>query len=93
MAVIFVQGASDPALGDGGSGGGRAGRVRRPGTYAQIRSGFALGSMGKGNMWLKNGNGVLLHLADRERPWARARGISQIPNTASISPRKWKSWP
>jgi hypothetical protein len=37
--------------------------VRRPGTYAQIRSGFALGSMGKGNMWLKNGNGVLLHLA------------------------------
>jgi hypothetical protein len=33
-----------------------------PGTYAQIRSGFALGSMGTGNMWLKNGNGVLLHL-------------------------------
>jgi hypothetical protein len=38
-----------------------------PGTYAQIRSGFALGSMGKGNMWMKNGNGVLLHLVAKRK--------------------------
>lgn len=38
-----------------------------PGTYAQIRSGFALGSMSTGDMWLKNGNGVLVHLAAKRK--------------------------
>ena len=33
-----------------------------PGTYAQTRLGFALGTKSGGDLWLRNGNGVLMHL-------------------------------
>ncbi|MBV9488685.1 MAG: hypothetical protein JO069_03040 [Verrucomicrobia bacterium] len=33
-----------------------------PGTYAQGRMGFALGTRSGGDLWLKNGNGVVMHL-------------------------------
>lgn len=33
-----------------------------PGTYAQGRYGFAIGTMSAGDLWMKNENGVVLHL-------------------------------
>ncbi|WP_064742182.1 hypothetical protein [Inquilinus limosus] len=33
-----------------------------PGTYVQGRYGFAVGEASGGDLWLKNGNGVVLHL-------------------------------
>ena len=33
-----------------------------PGAYAQGRYGFAVGSLSGGDLWLKNGNGVVMHL-------------------------------
>jgi hypothetical protein len=33
-----------------------------PGAYAQARYGLALGDVSTGDLWLQNGNGVLLHL-------------------------------
>ena len=33
-----------------------------PGTYAQGRIGFALGTKSAGDLWLKNDNGVIMHL-------------------------------
>ena len=33
-----------------------------PGTYAQGRFGFALGTKSGGDLWLQNGNGVVMHL-------------------------------
>jgi len=33
-----------------------------PGTYAQGRYGFAVGEASAGDLWLKNGNGVVMHL-------------------------------
>ncbi len=33
-----------------------------PGTYAQGRYGFALGTKSGGDLWMKNGNGVVMHL-------------------------------
>ncbi len=33
-----------------------------PGTYAQGRYGFAIGETSAGDLWLKNGNGVVMHL-------------------------------
>lgn len=58
-----------------GGGGGMAeveawGRVyglsdlyRFPGAYAEARSGFVLGTVGQGQLWLQNESGVFLHLA------------------------------
>ncbi len=38
-----------------------------PGAYVQGRWGFALGDLSKGELWIKNANGVYLHLkAERE---------------------------
>ena len=38
-----------------------------PGTYAEARYGFALGTNSSGDLWLQNENGVILHLkAKRE---------------------------
>src|SRR4051794_37467333 len=34
-----------------------------PGTYAQGRFGFALGTKSGGDLWLQNANGVIMHLA------------------------------
>jgi hypothetical protein len=33
-----------------------------PGAYAQGRYGFVVGSLSGGDLWLKNGNGVVMHL-------------------------------
>ena len=33
-----------------------------PGTYAQGRYGFAIGEASAGDLWLKNGSGVVMHL-------------------------------
>jgi hypothetical protein len=33
-----------------------------PGTYAQGRYGFAVGQKSRGDLWLQNGNGVVMHL-------------------------------
>jgi hypothetical protein len=33
-----------------------------PGTYAQGRYGFALGTKSAGDLWMKNGSGVVMHL-------------------------------
>lgn len=33
-----------------------------PGTYVQGRMGFAVGTASAGDLWLKNGNGVVMHL-------------------------------
>jgi hypothetical protein len=33
-----------------------------PGTYTEMRTGFALGDVGRGKLWLKNGRGVVLKL-------------------------------
>ena len=33
-----------------------------PGAYAQGRYGFAFGTASKGDMWLQNGSGVILHM-------------------------------
>lgn len=33
-----------------------------PGAYAQRRAGFAFGNRSAGQLWLQNGNGVILHL-------------------------------
>ena len=40
-----------------------------PGAYIQGRSGFALGNTSAGDLWLQNGNGVIMHLvAKRQGP-------------------------
>lgn len=36
---------------------------RFPGAYAEARSGFVLGTVGQGQLWLQNESGVFLHLA------------------------------
>ncbi len=36
--------------------------ARFPGTYAQGRVGFAIGTTSAGQLWLQNSNGVILHL-------------------------------
>jgi hypothetical protein len=33
-----------------------------PGTYGEARIGFVVGTLGKGDLWLENPNGVRLHL-------------------------------
>jgi hypothetical protein len=33
-----------------------------PGVYSEVRTGFAVGDLGNGRLWLKNGDGVVLHL-------------------------------
>jgi hypothetical protein len=33
-----------------------------PGTYGEARMGFVVGTLGKGDLWLENPNGVRLHL-------------------------------
>ncbi len=40
---------------------------RFPGAYGEARTGFALGTVGQGQLWLENEAGVLMHLiAERE---------------------------
>ena len=38
-----------------------------PGTYAQGRYGFVVGTASGGDLWLKNGNGVVMHLLAKRK--------------------------
>jgi hypothetical protein len=38
-----------------------------PGAYVQGRAGFALGSTSAGDLWLQNGNGVIMHLVAKRQ--------------------------
>lgn len=79
--TLFYRGAAYPftigGLGVGGIGASTisaAGEVYKlnalsqfPGAYAQARYGFALGNLSRGDLWLQNEAGVIMHLkAKRE---------------------------
>lgn len=49
-----------------------------PGPYAAIRSGWALGDMGKGRMWLRNAKGVMLSLAGKREGLQTALGAEGV---------------
>ena len=38
-----------------------------PGAYVQGRAGFALGNTSAGDLWLQNGNGVIMHLVAKRQ--------------------------
>jgi hypothetical protein len=38
-----------------------------PGAYAQVRYGLALGNISGGDLWLKNNQGVIMHLVAKRR--------------------------
>jgi hypothetical protein len=44
------------------------------GVYAQVRSGWAIGDQGRGQMWLQNANGVFLRLQARRQGLALSLG-------------------
>jgi hypothetical protein len=37
------------------------------GAYGQIREGWAIGQQGRGTLWLRNANGVMMRLATQRR--------------------------
>jgi hypothetical protein len=45
-----------------------------PGVYGQARTGITFGTVGKGQLWLENGNGVYLHLKAKRQGLALALG-------------------
>jgi len=49
-----------------------------PGAYAQGRYGFAAAEASKGELWLKNGNGVVLHLDAKRVGLALSMGADAI---------------
>jgi hypothetical protein len=49
-----------------------------PGTYAQGRFGFALGTKSGGDLWLKNGNGVIMHLVAKRTGLMLSLGADAI---------------
>jgi hypothetical protein len=44
------------------------------GVYAQVRTGWAIGDQGRGQMWLQNANGVILRLQARRQGLALSLG-------------------
>jgi hypothetical protein len=44
------------------------------GVYGQVRTGWAIGEQGKGQMWLQNGKGVYLHLHAQRQGLALSLG-------------------
>ena len=44
------------------------------GVYAQVRTGWAIGDQGRGQMWLQNANGVYLKLQARRQGLALSLG-------------------
>jgi hypothetical protein len=48
------------------------------GAYSQLRTGFALGDVGRGKLWLKNGNGVIVKLVARRQGVALTLGADAI---------------
>ncbi len=49
-----------------------------PGAYAQGRWGFALGDLSRGELWIKNANGVYLHLKTEREGLALSLGGDAI---------------
>jgi hypothetical protein len=49
-----------------------------PGPFVEIRTGWALGEHGKGRMWLKNANGVLLSLKGSREGLQTATGAGGV---------------
>jgi hypothetical protein len=49
-----------------------------PGPYAEIRTGWALGENGKGRMWLRNANGVVLSLKGAREGLQTATGAGGV---------------
>lgn len=49
-----------------------------PGTYVQARYGFALGNASAGELWLQNGNGVVLRLKAERKGVALSLGADAI---------------
>jgi hypothetical protein len=49
-----------------------------PGAYVQGRYGFAVGELSAGDLWLKNGNGVVLHLKAERQGLALSLGADAV---------------
>jgi hypothetical protein len=49
-----------------------------PGAYLQGRYGFAVGELSAGDLWLKNGNGVVLHLKAERTGLALSLGADAV---------------
>lgn len=49
-----------------------------PGAYGQARYGLAVGSLGGGELWLKNPNGIALHLKAHRKGLALSLGADAI---------------
>ena len=48
------------------------------GTYGQVRAGFALDTMSKGDLWLENTDGVYIHLDAKREGYALSLGADAI---------------
>jgi hypothetical protein len=48
------------------------------GAYVAVRSGWALGDRGKGRMWLRNANGVILNLSGSRKGLQTALGAEGV---------------
>jgi hypothetical protein len=49
-----------------------------PGAYAELRTGWALGDKGRGRVWLRNANGVLISLKGSREGLQLASGASGV---------------
>jgi hypothetical protein len=49
-----------------------------PGAYAELRTGWALGDKGRGRVWLRNANGVLISLKGKREGLQLASGASGV---------------
>lgn len=49
-----------------------------PGAYAELRTGWALGDKGRGRVWLRNANGVLISLKGVRQGLQLASGASGV---------------
>lgn len=54
-----------------------------PGTYAQGRYGFAIGTASGGDLWLKNDSGVVMHLVAKREGLMLSLGADAIEITMS----------
>jgi len=49
-----------------------------PGTYAQARFGFVVGTISRGQLWMQNNAGVILHLQARRRGLMLSTGADAV---------------
>ena len=57
-----------------------------PGTYAQGRYGFVVGTESGGDLWLKNGNGVVMHLLAKRKGLMLSLGADAVVVTMTQPP-------